>query len=142
MRCGNLLYNAPPDSSVVAVLDFDSARLEPLMADVANAALQFSMELPATDGATNSPKRLDLDRLRRLVRSYSRVAGDMIGSDELTALPWLMTEALILESVIPIAATGSFGHLSGSRFLRMVEGKVHWIGPRAEKLTRYVKEKR
>jgi homoserine kinase type II len=139
---GNLLYSAPPDSSVVAVLDFDSARLEPLMADVANAALQFSMELPSTDGASSGPKRLDLDRLRRLVRSYGRVARDMIGSDELTALPWLMTEALILESVIPIAATGSFGHLSGSRFLRMVEGKVHWIGPRAEKMTRYVKEKR
>ena len=62
-------------------------------------------------------------------------------SDELAALPWLMTEALILESVIPIAATGSFGHLSGSRFLRMVEGKVHWISPRADKLIRYVEDK-
>ena len=66
----------------------------------------------------------------------------MIGSDELAALPWLMTEALILESVIPIAATGTFGHLSGSRFLRMVEGKVHWIEPRAEKLIRHVEGER
>ncbi|MHC4588479.1 MAG: phosphotransferase enzyme family protein, partial [Planctomycetota bacterium] len=139
---GNLLYHPQPDRSVAAVLDFDSARLEPLMADVANAALQFSMELPAADEPTPAPKRLDVDRLRRLVRSYGCVAGDMIGSDELAALPWLMTEALILESVIPIAATGSFGHLSGSRFLRMVEGKVDWIGPRAEKLIRHVEGER
>jgi Ser/Thr protein kinase RdoA (MazF antagonist) len=135
---GNLLFRGQPDRSVAAVLDFDSARLEPLMADVGNAALQFSLELPPADGATGGSDRLDLDRLRRLVRSYGRVAGDMIGSDELAALPWLMTEALILESVIPIAATGSFGHLSGSRFLRMVEGKVRWIGPRADNLVRYV----
>jgi Ser/Thr protein kinase RdoA (MazF antagonist) len=133
---GNLLFH--PDRTVAAVLDFDSARLEPHMADVANAALQFSMELPAADEPTPGPERLDVDRLRRLVRSYSRVARTMIGTDELAALPWLMTEALILESVIPIAATGSFGHLSGSRFLRMVEGKVHWMGPRAEKLVRHV----
>jgi Ser/Thr protein kinase RdoA (MazF antagonist) len=135
---GNILFHDEPDRSVAAVLDFDSARLEPLMADVANAALQFSMELPAGDEPTAGPKRLNLDRLRRLVRSYGRGGRNMIGTDELAALPWLMTEALILESVIPIAATGSFGHLSGSRFLRMVEGKVHWIGPRADKLIRYV----
>jgi homoserine kinase type II len=139
---GNVLYRDQPDRSVAAVLDFDSARLEPLMADVANAALQFSMELPPADGTAPAPKRLDLDRLRRLVRSYSRVAGDMIGSEELAALPWLMTEALILESVIPIAATGTFGHLSGSKFLRMVEGKVHWMGPRADELIRQVEGKR
>ena len=35
---GNILFRDKPDQSVVAVLDFDSARLEPLMADVANAA--------------------------------------------------------------------------------------------------------
>ena len=52
------------------------------------------------------------------------------------ALPWLMTEALVLESVIPIAATGMFGGLSGSGFLRMVEGKVQWITPRADTLIR------
>jgi Ser/Thr protein kinase RdoA (MazF antagonist) len=139
---GNLLYNDQPDRSVAAVLDFDSARLEPLMADVANAALQFSLELPPAGAASPAPDRLDLDRLGRLVGAYRRVAGDKIGSEELAALPWLMTEALILESVIPIAATGTFGHLSGSRFLRMVEGKVKWMGPRADELIRHVEGKR
>ena len=62
-----------------------------------------------------------------------------IPEDQLAVLPWLMTEALVLESVIPIAATGTFGHLSGSSVLRMVEGKVHWIAPRAEKLIRFVR---
>ncbi|MHC4220106.1 MAG: phosphotransferase enzyme family protein [Planctomycetota bacterium] len=135
---GNLLYRDQPKKSVVAVLDFDSARQEPFMADVANAALQFSLELPQSDEAADGPERLSIQRLRRVVRSYGRVAGNMIEADKLAALPWLMTEALILESVIPIAATGSFGRLSGSKFLRMVEGNVHWIEPRAEKLIRYV----
>ena len=62
-----------------------------------------------------------------------------MATDELEALPWLMTEALVLESVIPIAATGSFGRLSGSGFLRMIEAKVHWITPRAERLAHCVR---
>jgi Ser/Thr protein kinase RdoA (MazF antagonist) len=135
---GNILYSPGEGGPVSAVLDFDSARLEPTMADVANAVLQFSMTMPAVDDSAQGAKDLDVERMRRLVRGYNRVAGNAVGPDELAALPWLMTEALILESVIPIAATGSFGRLSGSRFLQMVEGKVQWIAPRARKLSRYV----
>ena len=57
---------------------------------------------------------------------------------EREALPWLILEALILESVLPIAATGRFAQLSGSAFLRMVMRKVRWLRPRAKKLAAYV----
>ena len=73
------------------------------------------------------------------MRGYDRRSGNTIESDELAALPWLMTEALVLESVIPIAATGTFGQLSGSRFLQMVEDKVQWIKPRVEELINCMK---
>ncbi len=141
---GNLLFGPQGEGGpVTAVLDFDSARLEPAMADVANGALQFSMTWAGVgDDPAAAPKDLDVRRVRRLVRGYHRYAGCAIGADELAALPWLMTEALVLESVIPIAATGTFGRLSGSKFLQMVEGKVHWIRPRAEKLICYVRDGR
>ena len=58
------------------------------------------------------------------------------------ALPWLMIEALVLESVVPIAATGAFGGLSGRGFLRMIESKVDWIAPRAGELVRMMREGR
>ncbi len=135
---GNVLYSRRRGTAVTAVLDFDSSRIEPAIADVANAALQFSMRWNDGEDPAQSPADLDVDRIRRIVRGYGPAVGDTIGTDELAALPWLMTEALVLESIVPIAATGSFGRVSGSRFLRMVEGKVHWIAPRAEQLTRHI----
>jgi len=94
------------------------------------------------DDPSKGPRDLDVRRLRRLLRGYGQFSGNTIRPEELAALPWLMTEALVLESVIPIAATGTFGHLSGSKFLQMVEGKVHWMRPRAEKLIRLVRDGR
>ncbi len=137
---GNLLFRGP-GGPVSAVLDFDSARMEPLIADVANAALQFSMIWAAGEDPASGPPDLDLGRLQRLMHGYDEASGTTIESDELAALPWLMTEALVLESVIPIAATGMFGQLSGSGFLRMVEGKVQWLTPRADELIRCVRNK-
>jgi hypothetical protein len=40
--------------------------------------------------------------------------------------------------VIPIAATGRFAMLKGSSFLGMVERKVHWLRPRAQKLIEFI----
>lgn len=141
---GNLLF-APGRGgpAVAAVLDFDSARLEPPVADVANAALQFSMRWPVGgQDPARGPLDLDLRRLRTLVRGYDHFRGRALDPEQLEALPWLMTEALVLESVIPIAATGTFGHLSGSSVLQMVEGKVQWMRPRAQELFREASEGR
>jgi hypothetical protein len=45
-----------------------------------------------------------------------------------------MIEALIAESVIPIAATGTFARMSGGDFLSMVQRKVRWIRQQSKKL--------
>ncbi len=121
---GNLLYDG--GGRVSGVLDFDSARREPLAADLANGALQFSMTYAPQGDPARSPEGLDLDRMGALVRGYRR-AGGQVGPEALAALPWLMIEALVLESVVPIAATGAFGGISGNSFLQMIEAKVHWI---------------
>lgn len=132
---GNLLYGR---GEIVAVLDFDSARLEPRMADVANAALQFSMQMSTAENATLWPEGLDLQLLIALVRGYDDSAAEKLSAGELQALPWLIVEALITESILPIAATGSFAHLDGAAFLEMIRRKIKWIGPRAAKLSAFL----
>lgn len=134
---GNIIYR---DDSVAAVLDFDSARLEPRVIDVANGALQFSMRADVSQDPDSWPDRLDAPRIRALLRGYDQHVHRRVAVDERRALPWLIVEALILESVIPIAATGRFASLSGSAFLRMVERKVRWLRPRSAKLVAYLEK--
>lgn len=129
---GNLLYR---ERVVVSVLDFDSARQETRMADVANAALQFSMKMSKAESPEEWPEGLDLNLIGYLLRGYNQAAGRPIQPEERKALPWLMIEALILESVVPIAATGMFGGINGLTFLQMVESKVRWIVPKADEIS-------
>lgn len=133
---GNLLYEA---ERINAVLDFDSARIEPRMADIANAALQFSMQMSTAENATLWPEGLDLSLLIGVIRGYDETVNEKLSVGELDALPWLIVEALITESVIPIAATGSFAHLEGAAFLEMIRRKVLWLAPRAAKLSTFLK---
>jgi homoserine kinase type II len=132
---GNILFR---QGRVVAVLDFDSARLEPRMADVANGALQFSMRMTDPRDPLQWPEGLEADRLKGFFRGYDSAAEAALTPQERAAAPWLIVEALIIESVLPIAATGSFARLRGSRFLQMVERKVAWLRPRAASLVRHL----
>jgi homoserine kinase type II len=132
---GNLLYR---DRRIVAVLDFDSARIEPRIIDVANAALQFSMRTSDGENPEQWPEALEVKRIRALLAGYDETAEEPISSEERQALPWLILEALIVETVIPIAATGRFAMLKGSSFLGMVERKVRWLRPRAQKLIEFI----
>lgn len=128
---GNIIERA---GRIAAVLDFDSARREPRVADLANAVLQFSMPLSARRDPAEWPDGLDVTRMAHVVRGYGRAAPNSIDAEEFRALPWLMIEALIVESVVPIAATGAFGRLAGSSFLQMVGAKVAWLAARAADL--------
>jgi len=118
---GNMLFR---DNLVVAVIDYDSARFLPRVVDVANGALQFSI-IGGDEDVSKWPDFLDESRLKRFIRGYDEVI--LLSQAEVKALPWLMIEAMIAESVFPIAATGSFGRMEGMPFLLMVQRKVHWI---------------
>lgn len=127
---GNLLFDR---GHVIAVLDFDAARIAPRALDLANASLQFSMtlhEMPPADWPTG----LDLVRLRTFLGRYDATEGAVISSTELAAIPWLMVEALIAEAAPPIAATGRFARLDGHEFLLMVDRQTSWIESRATEI--------
>lgn len=127
---GNMLFRGP---KVVAVIDYDSARHQQRVTDIANGALQFSI-LGGGDDPMQWPDFIDEARFKRFLKFYDDVPGCTISRAELRTIPWLMIEALIAESVIPIAATGSFARMEGLGFLLMVERKVRWLQEHAEPL--------
>lgn len=134
---GNMLLR---DDEVAAVLDFDSARFAPRIIDVANAALQFSMRTGPVEDPAKWPEGVSHHRIRGLLDGYDSTAENPLSPAERQAVVWLIMEAMIVESVLPIAATGRFAHLPGSTFLSMIEQKVRWLRPRAAKLNEFLQQ--
>ncbi len=125
---GNMLFR---ENHVVAVIDYDAARLLPRIVDIANGALQFSI-IGGDEDVTKWPDYIDETRYKRFLRGYDEVM--LLSQAEIRTIPWLMAEALIAEAVFPIAATGNFGRMEGLRFLQMVQRKVYWLTHNAQKL--------
>jgi homoserine kinase type II len=125
---GNTLYR---DHHIVAVIDYDSARLLPRVIDIANGALQFSI-IGGEDDVSKWPDYIDESRFKRFCRGYDEVV--LLSQAEIRTLPHLMIEALIAEAVFPIAATGTFGRMNGLAFLQMVQRKVAWMKKSAQLL--------
>lgn len=124
---GNMLFR---HQKVVAVVDYDAARSGQPVIDTANGLLQFSML--SAKHIENWPDEIDLPRARLFVEGY--VSLQPLTPEERMALPHLMIEALVAESVLPVAATGSFGRYQGVRFLNMVRRKVAWMEQHADEL--------
>ena len=127
---GNMLYR---NAHVVAVIDYDAARIQQRIIDVANGALQFSI-IGGGDDPVEWPEYIDLSRFKRFLRAYESVPDCTLSEAEIRTVPWLMIEALVAESAIPVANTGSFARIEGMGFLRMVERKIRWLQGHAEKL--------
>jgi homoserine kinase type II len=118
---GNMLFH---DQLVVAVIDYDTARLQQRVIDLANGALQFSI-IGGGENPLEWPDHIDVERFGVFLQGYDSV--NVISLDELRAIPFLMCEAMIAEAVLPIATTGSFGRFEGIPFLTMIRRKVEWI---------------
>ena len=127
---GNMLYE---DGEIVAVIDFDSLRIAQRITDIANGVLQFSMRM-GTDDVNNWPNSFRGHTIRSMVQGYNAFTVSPLLPSELSIIPSLMKEALIVESVFHVHRTGSFGKIPGSDFLRMVERKLRWIDDKAERI--------
>ncbi len=118
---GNMLYR---DQQVVAVIDYDSARVLPWITDLANGILQFS--IVAGDANPDLwPDHFDDERAVAFFRGFLK--NHKVDPDYLKVIPLLMQEAIIAESALPIATIGSFGRIQGFTFLRMVKRKIQWL---------------
>lgn len=128
---GNMIFQG---RRVIAVIDFDSARVEPRITDVANGLLHFSMRTRSTDPAT-WPDDVNPERARGFAAGYDAFHADFILSRvEIEATPWLMIESLIAEVVAPIAQRGRFGSFRGFEFLEMIRRKASWIATHADEI--------
>ena len=127
---GNMLFRG---NWVVAVLDYDVARIHQRVIDIANGALQFSI-LGGAQDPTQWPDAIDMKRFIQFLHDYESVPDCMLSKAALKSLAWLMIEALIAEAAIPIANTGTFARIKGEGFLRMVERKVGWLHDHASQL--------
>jgi len=125
---GNMLFM---NGEVEAVTDYDSLHLLPTETDIANGVLQFSIIGGQTD-PTRWPAEADEERMKQFIQGYDE--GMPLSSEQIQILPLLMIQALIAEAVMPIAATGSFGHLEGFRFMQMVCRKVRWLEQNGERV--------
>lgn len=128
---GNMLYK---DGDIIAVIDFDSLRVSPRITDIANGALQFSMRMGDAEQVDDWPDSFRGHTIQSLVQSYDQFTKLPLMASERSILPSLMVEALIVESFLPILKTGTFGRIRGSSFLRMVERKLRWLEPRAQRV--------
>lgn len=131
---GNMLFCGP---LVVAVIDYDTARIHQRVIDIANGALQFSI-LGGNQDPSTWPDGIDLARFKRFLIGYDAVPDNVLTRAELKVIPWLMMQALIAESVIPIARTGRFARMEGSLFMQMVRKKNAWLAKHAEQLVQIV----
>jgi len=127
---GNMLFRG---HRVVAVIDYDTARVHQRIIDIANGALQFSI-LGGGEDPLTWPDGIDLSRFKRFLMGYDSVPEAVLTQAELKVIPWLMIQALIAESVIPIAKTGMFGRMPGPVFLEMVRRKCVWLLEQSNKL--------
>ena len=123
---GNILFGNGSPPGLPTMIDLDTCRVSPRAVDLANGALQFSITRKRDDPGT-WPAELDETLLKAFCTGYDAVEGAVISTGELKAMPWLMVEALIVESAVPIAASGSFAGIDGETFLQMICRKVAWI---------------
>ncbi len=134
---GNALFHG---DRLVAVIDYDTARLGRRVLDIAAAAIQFSIMIIPGDPA-QWPDELDEARLTAMLRGYESLTDaeghplEHISRAELTALPDMMVESLIAETAAPIAATGAFGVHGPGKMLSVTRRKAKWIVDHAKRLT-------
>jgi len=129
---GNMLFK---DGKVRAVLDFDSIKLSPSVTDLANGMLQISI-VGGRPNPADWPGYLDQAKLVQFLSGYRGL--QTIEQNRLNSLPDLMIETMIAEAVLPIAATGFFGNLSGPGFLKMIKRKCQWIDHNRTTLTKAI----
>jgi Ser/Thr protein kinase RdoA (MazF antagonist) len=132
---GNMLF---AEGKVVALLDFDSVKIAPVVTDLANGMLQFSI-VGGRPNPADWPDYLNQAKLAEFLGGYLEIMP--LEKAQLGALPDLMIETMIAEAVLPVATTGFFGNLEGEDFLKMICRKARWINDNREGLQKAIRDR-
>ncbi|MEE2906819.1 MAG: phosphotransferase [Planctomycetota bacterium] len=124
---GNVLFGT--GGEVLAVLDFDAVRWETRTSDLASAILHFGRYVSAlrSDEDSTWPVNVDGTAVCSLMRGYVSNTTQQPCAMELAAIPALMIEALVIETMPPLIRDGRFGPLEATAFLPQVVDSIRRI---------------
>jgi len=129
---GNTLFH---DGRLVAVIDFDAARMGELAVDLAQGLVQFSVA-GGGDDPDSWPETPEMGRLVALWRGYACDSSGTTRARELArAAPLLMAETLVKEGAAGVGADGNAGRRPGNAFLAAVARKGEWLESNAQTLS-------
>lgn len=129
---GNVLFDG---DRISGVLDFDSARMEPAIVDIANGLLQYAARHGTKGNVPQWPHELDDQLFTSFARGFASVESHYL-AQFLNMVPLLMIEACIAEAAIPISRTGMFSTIPGEHILEFVLRRSMWIRSHSEDLIR------
>jgi Ser/Thr protein kinase RdoA (MazF antagonist) len=129
---GNMLF---ANHAMIALLDFDSVKIASPVTDLANGMLQFSI-VGNRPNPADWPDYLDQAKLIQFLNGYRKVIE--LDENQLNSLLDLMIETMIAEAILPVAATGYFGNLSGIEFLKMIQRKAEWLDNNRDTITQAI----
>ena len=121
---GNILFG---DDRVVAVIDFESARAEPRVADLANGLLQFSLNRRPGSSVSEWPVACDMELIGEMGSGFQLVARHRLDKVELECIPSLMIEALSTEIVISLHRKGQVRKMGPELVLPWIIARLDWI---------------
>ena len=139
---GNVLFGN--DGKVSLVLDFDAVRIDPHVSDIAAAVLHFGRYVACRVRGEEStwPLQIDHDAAASIIKGYvSASTSDFLDSLIIMAIPELMVEAVIMETMPPLIRDGRFGHYEADEFLPLVVKSIQQIQEESGPLIRKMKEK-
>lgn len=123
---GNLLFD---NGRILAVLDHDSPRLQPRIADIASGMLQFSIRIEK--GGKFDPS-IDLSAARHLLAGYDGTS--VVSVAEIKAIPWLMIEAIAARVAVGLASRIFEGETAAASLILMMDSRAAWLAEHAQSI--------
>ncbi len=128
---GNVMMR---EDRVRGVIDFESVRFEPRVADLAYGLLQFSLERPSGAEVSKWPTAPNLSLVAAFAMGYQLVAKAPLSHEEQSAIPSLMSEALAVESVLALHKKGGIRKKPAAVVLPWVNDRLIWLMSNADQI--------
>jgi Ser/Thr protein kinase RdoA (MazF antagonist) len=126
---GNTLFY---DQHVVGVIDFDGARMQQSIVDLANSVSTFSTFIDSSVAPKDWPVEVEMPRFEAFISAYD--ASLRLTQAEVEILPLLMVEAVLTECTLLLAGADAELIIKSIPWLEMALARGRWIEVNAEVL--------
>jgi len=126
---GNALFR---DQHVVGVIDFDGARIQQSIVDLANSVTTFSTFIDSSVPPKDWPVEVELPRFAAFINAYD--AALRLSQAEVDILPLLMVESVLTECTMLLADASAEQINRSIPWLEMALARGRWIDRNADVL--------